>query len=242
MLTSPVKIPTSPNFFLNSRNFWLLKAFIGEVYNTLLEFLFPKAIPYSATTVLPLEVCAQTKTFSCFSKWRMLLFWNSSNSNGKVIGGFFISENDDISKSSSIAHFCIFLFLSGKFSFIFLSFSFSLESSDSSSSFSFSTFWFLSSSAFFSDPESSSFESDSSEFSFLDIIFLFSFSGRLFSVWIDSFCSELSLVLIFSSFWEDFSTTSFRTFSFLFILFSMSFSLSDVEDLLFILSEISCSL
>ena len=63
MLTSPVNIPTSPNFFLNSLNFWLLKAFIGEVYKTLLAFLFPKAMPYSATTVFPEEVCAHTKTF-----------------------------------------------------------------------------------------------------------------------------------------------------------------------------------
>ena len=63
MLTSPVKIPTSPNCFLNSRNFWLLKAFIGEVYKTLFEFLLPKAIPYAATTVFPEDVCAHTNTF-----------------------------------------------------------------------------------------------------------------------------------------------------------------------------------
>ena len=74
MLTSPVKIPTSSNFFLNSLNFLLLKAFIGDVYKTLFEFFFPKAIPYSATTVLPLEVWAHTKTFWCFSNLRILLF------------------------------------------------------------------------------------------------------------------------------------------------------------------------
>ena len=79
--TSPVKIPTSENFLLKSRYFWLLKALIGEVYKTLLFFFFPNAIPYSATTVLPDEVWAQTKTFWWDSKRIIDLFWKVSNSN-----------------------------------------------------------------------------------------------------------------------------------------------------------------
>ena len=56
MVTSPVIIPTSLNFFLKSQYFWLLRAFIGEAYITFLLFFLPKAIPYSATNVFPLEV------------------------------------------------------------------------------------------------------------------------------------------------------------------------------------------
>ena len=54
--TSPVIIPTSPNFSLKSRYFWLLKAFIGEVYIIRFLWIRVKAMPYSATTVLPLLV------------------------------------------------------------------------------------------------------------------------------------------------------------------------------------------
>ena len=250
ILTSPVKIPTSPNFFLKSLYFWLLKAFIGDVYNTLLPFLFPRAMPYSATTVFPLEVWAQTKTFSWFSKRRILLFWNSSNSNGKVMGGFSILENAEISKSSSIAHFCIFLFLSWKSSLIISSFSFCWESSDSSFSFSFSSslssFWLLSSSPSLSDSKPSSFESYSSKtpsLSFLSLnLFIFSLFWVFNSVFTISFWSESSFVSTFSSSWEELIITSFSFFSFSSVFFSVIFSLFDVEDLLFMLSDGSCSL
>ena len=141
MLTSPVNIPTSLNFFLNSRNFWLLNAFIGDVYKTLFEFLLPKAIPYSATTVFPEEVCAQTNTFWWFSRRRILRFWNSSNSKGNFIGGSFIWEKAEMSKSSSIAQDCILSWRSLKSKFIWVSSSifssFSWDSLDDSS-FSFS--------------------------------------------------------------------------------------------------------
>lgn len=40
------------------------------------------AIAYSATTVLPAEVCAATKTLSCFSRCKIACFWKTSGSNG----------------------------------------------------------------------------------------------------------------------------------------------------------------
>ena len=92
-----------PNLFLKSWYFWLLKAFIGEVYITLFECLAPRAIPYSATTVFPLDVCAHTKTFLPSSKRIILRFWNVSNSKGKLIALFSIRSYLDTSIVSSSA-------------------------------------------------------------------------------------------------------------------------------------------
>ena len=103
IFTSPVIIPTSLNFFLKSQYFWLLRAFIGEVYITFLLFCLPKAIPYSATKVFPLDVWAHTSIFFFCSKRIILRFWNVSKVNLNSIAGFLILSNSDISISSSIA-------------------------------------------------------------------------------------------------------------------------------------------
>ena len=60
IVTSPVIKPTSENSSLNSLYFWLLSAFIGEVYITLCLFLSDIAIAYDATTVFPADVWADT--------------------------------------------------------------------------------------------------------------------------------------------------------------------------------------
>lgn len=87
--TSPVKMPTfsAPKVCLKSLNFWFESALMGDVYTALRRALhqmssnkLPKlngahlvmclmasAMAYSATTVLPAEVCAATKTLSPFS-------------------------------------------------------------------------------------------------------------------------------------------------------------------------------
>lgn len=60
---SPVIMPTSPsNFLENFLYFSLERAFTGDVYITLLLCFLASAIAYSATTVLPADVWAHTKT------------------------------------------------------------------------------------------------------------------------------------------------------------------------------------
>ena len=66
--TSPVMRPTSPNFLRRSRNFWLLSALMGDVYTHRVMWLAANAMAYSATTVLPADVCAATNTKSLCSK------------------------------------------------------------------------------------------------------------------------------------------------------------------------------
>ena len=41
-----------------------------------------RAMAYSATTVLPAEVCAATNTESPFSRWYTASFWKLSSSKG----------------------------------------------------------------------------------------------------------------------------------------------------------------
>ena len=74
--TSPVTIPTEGNFWLSYRYFWLLNALIGDVYMTFLLCFCAKAIPYYATTVLPADVWAATKTLYFFYKCNIARFWN----------------------------------------------------------------------------------------------------------------------------------------------------------------------
>lgn len=61
-VTSPVIRPTSSNSRCSSRYFWLLRALIGDVYTTRCLSRSAMAIAYSATTVLPADVCADTRT------------------------------------------------------------------------------------------------------------------------------------------------------------------------------------
>lgn len=58
IVTSPVIKPTSTseNSSLKSLYFWLLSAFIGEVYITRWLFWRDMAIAYDATTVFPADV------------------------------------------------------------------------------------------------------------------------------------------------------------------------------------------
>lgn len=54
-----------------------------KVTNTHLVMCFwERAMAYSATTVLPADVCAATNTESCASSLRMACFWKTSSSNG----------------------------------------------------------------------------------------------------------------------------------------------------------------
>lgn len=62
IVTSPVMRPTSGNSSNISRYFWLLRALIGEVYTTRCLSRSDIAIAYSATTVFPADVWADTCT------------------------------------------------------------------------------------------------------------------------------------------------------------------------------------
>lgn len=54
-----------------------------KLTNTHLVMCFwERAMAYSATTVLPADVCAATNTESCASSLRMACFWKTSSSNG----------------------------------------------------------------------------------------------------------------------------------------------------------------
>lgn len=68
IVTSPVNKPTSENSSLNSLYFWLLSAFMGDVYITLCLFRSDIAIAYDATTVFPADVCADTYKNQNFSE------------------------------------------------------------------------------------------------------------------------------------------------------------------------------
>lgn len=46
-----------------------------------------RAIAYSATTVLPADVCADTKTDWLFSMHKIASFWNGSKTNGYSLAG-----------------------------------------------------------------------------------------------------------------------------------------------------------
>ena len=50
----------------------------------LVRCLRASAMAYSATTVLPADVCAATNTHSCFSRCKIARFWNVSSSNGNL--------------------------------------------------------------------------------------------------------------------------------------------------------------
>ena len=67
MVMSPVMSPTSPNSSAISRYFWLDSALMGDVYTTRCPFAMHLATAYSATAVLPAEVCAETRTDSLAS-------------------------------------------------------------------------------------------------------------------------------------------------------------------------------
>jgi hypothetical protein len=81
-VTSPVMRPTSPNSELNSLYFWLLSALMGLVYTTRWLFFRHCAMAYSATTVLPADVCAETKTLSLRSMEAIDTCWNGSSVKG----------------------------------------------------------------------------------------------------------------------------------------------------------------
>lgn len=107
IVTSPVIKPTSLNSSVNSRNFWLDKALIGVVYITLclsfndlaMEYLkyyiqiYNQAsyhlpfITYSATTVFPADVWADTNTLWLFSMHKIASFWKGSNRKGYSLAG-----------------------------------------------------------------------------------------------------------------------------------------------------------
>src|SRR3954468_14150812 len=88
IVTSPVINPTSPNSAMNSRYFWLLRALMGLVYMTLWLFLRHCAIAYSATTVLPALVCAETSTLSFLCIDAIDTCWKGSKVKGHSRAGF----------------------------------------------------------------------------------------------------------------------------------------------------------
>ena len=73
-------------------------------------------MPYSATTVFPLDVWAQTRTLFLCSKRIILRFWKSSNSKGNLIARFSIKLNSDVSILSSSAYT---IFFSASFIIVF---------------------------------------------------------------------------------------------------------------------------
>ena len=102
-MSSPT-LPT-PKRTSNSRNFWFESALIGEVYTARVWWRIASAIAYSATAVLPAEVCAATKTFSPRSRWTTARFWNTSSSNGQRSAGAGTTSSKSLtSLVSSTAH------------------------------------------------------------------------------------------------------------------------------------------
>ena len=87
IVTSPVIRPTSPNSAANSRYFWFESALIGLVYTTRCPSRSACAIAYSATIVLPADVCADTSTLSPRSMQCTDVRWNGSSSNGHARAG-----------------------------------------------------------------------------------------------------------------------------------------------------------
>lgn len=76
---------------------WLLSALRGEVYTTRCLSRRAMAMAYSATTVLPAEVCAATSTDSRRSKLLHAADWNGSSLNGysfaatgRLLGGHWV--------------------------------------------------------------------------------------------------------------------------------------------------------
>lgn len=84
MLTSPVIRPTSLKRVTKSRYFWLLRALIGDVYTHRVMCFMASAIAYSATTVLPADVCAATNTQSPCSRWTIASLWKMSSWKGQL--------------------------------------------------------------------------------------------------------------------------------------------------------------
>lgn len=87
IVTSPVTKPTSWNSSWNSRYFWFESALIGVVYITRCLAFSDFAMAYSATTVLPAEVCALTRTDWLFSMHNIASRWNGSNVKVYVFAG-----------------------------------------------------------------------------------------------------------------------------------------------------------
>jgi hypothetical protein len=73
-------------FLLRFRKFGVCKLEITDfghgIKPNLVMCFMDKAIAYSATAVLPADVCAATSTLSWFSRCSTACFWNVSNSNG----------------------------------------------------------------------------------------------------------------------------------------------------------------
>lgn len=58
---------------------------------------------YSATTVLPAEVCAETRTDSFLSIHEIEMRWNGSRVKGQVFAGFSGKTGSNISFTNSIS-------------------------------------------------------------------------------------------------------------------------------------------
>jgi len=100
MVTSPVIRPTSENVSVNSRYFWLDKAWhelrgfrplqltlIGLVYTTRLPSFRHVAMANSATTVFPADVCAETSTLSFRSIHEVATNWKGSSVKAYSLAG-----------------------------------------------------------------------------------------------------------------------------------------------------------
>ena len=72
---------------LSSLYFWFERALIGDVYSTRWVSRSEVAMAYSAQTVLPADVCAETSTDSSRSMQATAAFWNGSSSNLYVRAG-----------------------------------------------------------------------------------------------------------------------------------------------------------
>ena len=65
-----------------SIKYTMLRITVGTTTTHLVMWLRDSAMAYSATTVLPAEVCAATKTFCLDSICNMACFWKVSSSKG----------------------------------------------------------------------------------------------------------------------------------------------------------------
>lgn len=78
-----------------------ISTLMGVVQMTLCVSLSERAMAYSATTVFPAEVCADTNTDWQFSMHRSASFWNGSSTNGYSYGK---GEGEELNSGSQHRH------------------------------------------------------------------------------------------------------------------------------------------